>query len=360
MPSAASAPPPHSVFRAGGMIGSSPALAPDGALVFGARDRKWYCVGPGGEPRWVVRAGSTCDATPCVSPDGTVFLAGHDGTARAVSPEGVVLWAVDLGAPSVVTPVLAPAGSVLFADDAALLRALDPLNGVERWRLPLPGMPWGAAVSASGDAFVSAGDVVCVDADGRQRWRFQAAEPCVAAPAPGPDGLMVVGSWDRHVYGLDAGTGTVRWKAPVDLQVYGGAAIAADGTAYVGTRGGRVHAIAPGGRVVWTFRAGDAVRGTPALTEGGKVVFASDDGVVYALEAATGREVARHATGRDVRSSVLLLPGGRVAAGSWDFHLYVLPWSFGGPARAPWPQYQHDPARTGSADPAPGPSKEAP
>lgn len=343
-------PPDGAVFKAGGMIGSSPAATPDGRIVFGTRARRVHCLGPDGAPLWVVHAGGTCDATPCSAPDGTVFVAAHDGVARAIEPDGSQRWAVDLGAPSAVTPALARDGSLLVADDAGIVRALEPFQGLERWRSPLPGLPWGAlAVAATGDVYLSADQVVCLDAGGKERWRFEAGEPCVAAPALGAGGEVVVGSWDRRVYCLDAAAGHVRWSAEVDMQVYGGAAIGADGGVYVGTRGGVLHAFDRAGRPRWTAAAGDGIYGTPALSATGQVVFAADDGVVRAVDARTGRETRRHATGRDVRSSVLLLADGRIAVGSWDFHLYILEWGLGGPAAAPWPQYQRDPARTGRA-----------
>ncbi len=342
-------------FEAGGMLGSSPALASDGRILFGSRDRRFYCVDGEGVKRFVVLTDSTCDATPCLAPDGTAFLAGHDGVGRAVDREGRLRWAIDLGGASVVTPALHPRGLVLFASDSPHLMAVDPETGLERWRCPLPGLPWGApSVDEKGTIYLSCEEVVAIAPDGVLKWRFSTQEPCVAPPSPGPDGRVVVGSWDRSVHALERETGKSMAKAELDFQVYGGGAIDEKGNVYVGTRGGFLHALDSRLRTLWKTEVKDGIYGTPALTQHGAVLFASDDGGVYVADMNTGAIRQRLATGRAVRSSVLLLPDGRVAACSWDFSLHVFTGAWGGPRQCPWPQFQGNPSRTGCVGPLSG------
>jgi eukaryotic-like serine/threonine-protein kinase len=75
-------------------------------------------------------------------------------------------------------------------------------------------------------------------------------------------------------------------------------------------------------RVKWTFPTGDKVVSSPAL-ERGVLFFGSDDGHVYAVDAASGRERWRRKTGGPVPCSPAVA-GGRVFAASYDGRFYAL------------------------------------
>jgi hypothetical protein len=50
-------------------------------------------------------------------------------------------------------------------------------------------------------------------ATGKQRWSFGALEgPVVSTPHVFSNGKIIFGSWDRHLYALDAYTGVLSWK----------------------------------------------------------------------------------------------------------------------------------------------------
>ncbi len=75
-------------------------------------------------------------------------------------------------------------------------------------------------------------------------------------------------------------------------------------------------------RVQWTFPTGDRVVSSPVLQDG-VLFFGSDDGHVYAVEAASGRERWRFRTGGPV-SATPAVEGGRVFVGSYDGKFYAL------------------------------------
>jgi outer membrane protein assembly factor BamB len=75
-------------------------------------------------------------------------------------------------------------------------------------------------------------------------------------------------------------------------------------------------------RVRWRFPTGDRVISSPAFKEG-VVYFGSDDGRIYAVTAATGRQVWMTATGGPVRSTPAVADG-VVYATSYDGRLYAL------------------------------------
>ncbi len=101
------------------------------------------------------------------------------------------------------------------------------------------------------------------------------------------------------------------------------AALAAGADAQTQFRADPAHAgVQPGPapqrftRVKWSFPTGERIVSTPALHDG-VLFFGSDDGHLYAVEAASGRERWRVRTGGPVASSPAV-DGGRVFFGSYD------------------------------------------
>ena len=72
----------------------------------------------------------------------------------------------------------------------------------------------------------------------------------------------------------------------------------------------------------WRFTAGDSVDSSPTVVDG-VVYVGSDDGTLYALDAATGAERWRFATGDEVDSSPAVVDG-VVFVGSEDGNVYAL------------------------------------
>jgi len=74
--------------------------------------------------------------------------------------------------------------------------------------------------------------------------------------------------------------------------------------------------------LLWTFEAGGAVTSSPVVADG-RVVFGSDDGNVYALDAEGGEELWSFKTDDIVEAPPLILDG-RVFVGSSDFFFYAI------------------------------------
>lgn len=81
-------------------------------------------------------------------------------------------------------------------------------------------------------------------------------------------------------------------------------------------------------RVKWSFPTGDRIVSSPAL-HAGALFFGSDDGHLYAVDAAGGRERWRFRTGGPVASSPAVADG-RVFFGSYDGRVYALDEKTGG------------------------------
>jgi outer membrane protein assembly factor BamB len=75
-------------------------------------------------------------------------------------------------------------------------------------------------------------------------------------------------------------------------------------------------------RVKWIFPTGNRVVSSPVM-QGEVVFFGSDDGNVYAVDAASGRQLWKHATRGPVAASPAV-EGDTVYVGSYDGHFYAL------------------------------------
>ena len=75
-------------------------------------------------------------------------------------------------------------------------------------------------------------------------------------------------------------------------------------------------------RVKWTFPTGARIVSSPVM-QGGSIWFGSDDGNVYAVDAASGRQIWMHATGGPVAATPAVV-NGVLYVGSGDGKFYAL------------------------------------
>lgn len=186
-------------------------------------------------------------------------------------------------------PLLLAAGydSDLVAYDASQLG----LSQV--WSFHTGGTVYGppAFDPARGRIYFGATDkyLYAVDRRGVYLWSFLTQDSVASRPVVIGD-IVVFGSEDRYVYGLDADTGRERWRFETGGPVVSSPAIAA-GTVVIGSDDGSIYGLHPEtGQIRWTFDAADGVE-APVTAAEGTVYIASRDGKVYALDASTGIEI---------------------------------------------------------------------
>ena len=258
---------------------------------------------------------------------------------------------------------------------------LDALSGKKLWRYttgggvyaapalwagPGGGGPQGAhqgakeAASTGPLVFVASSDrlVYALDADlGRRKWvhaiktwRPTMGGARLSAPAVGrakERHAVFVGHWvwDKSLSGhlqaggitaLDALTGKHLWTTSlgdneVSSPVYAVLPGPAGARIFVGSENGNLYALdAASGRKVWTYSDREAIKGSPAVFTtplGPRVVFGSKYGRVRCLDALSGLEVWRYNTGHWVDSSPAVARVGDrdlVLVGSYSTMLYAL------------------------------------
>ena len=137
-------------------------------------------------------------------------------------------------------------------------------------------------------------------------WEFDSGEP-LSAPATYADGLIYIVSGDTMATGaiasVTASEGSRLWHVSLDSIADYSPAVAGD-MVYVGTRSGNLIALdRETGETLWVFDLESSVVGSPII-QAGVIYIASDD--VYAIDAATGKQLWRHTIDGDVSRPIRL------------------------------------------------------
>jgi eukaryotic-like serine/threonine-protein kinase len=140
---------------------------------------------------------------------------------------------------------------------------------------------------------------------------------------------LYFGTHTGTLVSLNKDTGVVQWQtALANAQgIYGSPLVVGD-TIYVTTYGGRIFAVNSSGVLKWTSPTTDEVKSPDPIISGlayanGKVYFVSTDKNTYALDATTGKQVWKYATGDKIWDSPVV-DNGIVFVGSFDNTFYAL------------------------------------
>ena len=168
---------------------------------------------------------------------------------------------------------------------------------------------------AAGMVYLGTGDgrvVALRAADGALDWEYPVDDRITAAPAVA-GAYVVLGLRDSRVIALDRETGALQWAFRTGGPIIG-APVVKDGVVYVANGIGRLYAIdVVTGTLFWQFEirvpigSSERVRSSPAISDHGKIVFGSQDGNIYVVDAVSGQSDLVYPTGADVDSSPVIL-----------------------------------------------------
>ena len=217
-------------------------------------------------------------------------------------------------------------GHVFFGSDDRRMYAVNLQSGRVSWKAELEG-PVRSSVAIGDDLLYfgdEAGSIYCVDIRGTIKWRYSTKRAVTSSPCLNNQlQMVVVGSQDGTVYGLDAQSGWVIWRFRTGKAVISSPTIVNE-TVYVGSADNCVYAIeAKTGRQIWKFATEGQVNSSPAATHEA-VYVGSVDGSIYSLDTKTGGMRWRANTNGPVISSPLIVED-VVYVGSNDRLMYALP-----------------------------------
>lgn len=175
-----------------------------------------------------------------------------------------------------------------------------------------PAAESGAAAPGSTEPAVAAAPRLTLD------WRFPTGGPVLATPSLAGD-LVVVGSRDESVYGIEIAGGGRRWVQPAGGPVRATAALTAD-LAVVASDDGQVRALRlADGQEVWSVPVRSEVVAGPVVA-GDTLFVAADRLYAFALDTRAERFAPAGIGGSS--SSTPAVAGDRIVVGSNDGQLY--------------------------------------
>ena len=248
--------------------------------------------------------------------------------SAAEVPEGRVVWTRKLPAGTASSPVFLASGELVLGARDGRLYALDATTGAVRWSVLLRGKRPPAALD--GSPVVAPGGTLLIGSDDGTLYGVRERKRVLAVPfgdvvrataAVGPDGSIAVGCRDDKVYLLSQ-KGQVRWAFPTGGDV--DAVTCADAnTILAGSDDGLLYAIdAAQGTQRWTVEVGAPVRGQP-LARGRVWLFAGLDGVVRGVSP-EGKLLWRFQASGPVAAPLTIGPEGRLYVASRGGQLAAL------------------------------------
>jgi outer membrane protein assembly factor BamB len=327
--------------------------------------------------RWRFDAGWTIAASAAVAGETVVFGDGS-GAVRALRvADGSIAWEFKTDDPIYSTPDVG-AGRVVFGSTDGAIYALDARTGSIVWKTMAGGPVVACPRIAGGIVYIGASDHVfrAIElATGRLVWSEDAIEGFVEAKPLVAGGLVVFGAWDGRLYALDAATGRPIWTWQGEKQsvFYSPAAcwpvaangrvfivapdpwmtaielgtgrelwgtdnwavresigISADGQrVYVRTTDGVIAAISPAvddAQAVWETDTGIGadINSAMLVEKDGVVFYGTKDGLLLALDAATGAVKWKHRVGVTLLNTVTPLSGKDVVVTDFDGHVTLV------------------------------------
>lgn len=154
------------------------------------------------------------------------------------------------------------------------------------------------------------------------KWSYTTADDVKSSAAIAADGTIYVGSFDNDLYALNP-DGSFKWSYTTGGYIISSPAIGADGTVYIGCGDNSVYALYPNGSLKWTYATGNVVNSSPTIGSDGTIYVGSDDGKLYALYP-DGNLKWIYTTGSYVFCSPAIGADGTIYIGSADSKLHAL------------------------------------
>jgi outer membrane protein assembly factor BamB len=320
---------------------------------------------------WRFDAGWTIASSAAVFGE-TVVFGDASGVVRALrAADGSIAWEFKTDEPVYSTPAVA-GNRVVFGGTDGTIYALDARTGMPVWKIltggPLVACPRifeGVVYIGSGDHIFRAIDL----ATGRVLWSHDGIEGFVETKPLVASGLVVFGAWDGHLYALDARTGRAvwTWQGGQPSLFYSPAAcwpVAANGNVFIVTPDPWMTAISlttgretwgtdnwavresigisedakrvyirttedliaavstdPGAQdTVWETNAGfgEDFNSAMLIEKDGVVFYGTKNGLLLALDAATGAVKWKHRVGVALLNTVTPLSGREVVVTDLD------------------------------------------
>jgi outer membrane protein assembly factor BamB len=262
-----------------------------------------------GDLRWEFGVADSPLTGPPAVVDGTLYLTSVDSTVYAIDVDsGTRQWSVEDGA-SGGFPLTVADGTVYTVDGG--VHALDSRLGSTQWTFePVSATAHASPTVADGAVYVGSydGRLYAIDAgSGSELWTVETGDREWSQPVVLDDTVYIRGGYEEifdddvltgyrsQLYAVDARTGEKRWRVETNGRPESVPTLS-DGTVFVcsGPPDGSLYALdSETGEREWSFTAADLANSSPTVAGGTVYVGGDTDSVLYAVDAASGKEIWR-------------------------------------------------------------------
>jgi len=235
---------------------------------------------------------------PPVIDGANLYFGTFDGKVYALDAStGQKLWDVPFSKQEGIAGSPAVNKQSLFVAAGRNVYALDKLTGKKLWANPFQAEDriWSNIVLSGDTLYFGSMDhrVYAVNiGTGQLQWPPFETQGAIASTPLIVGDTLYIGSFDKGFYAIDTATGKPRWSAPFQGESwFWERAIEYKGRIYVGNMDGKVYALdAKSGKTVWSspFEAPSAIRSAPVVVDG-VLIIASTNGKINGLDAETGK-----------------------------------------------------------------------
>ena len=335
-------------FKTNGAVRSTPAVLKD-KIIIGSSDCFLYCLNKkNGSGLWKFKAEASVSSSPVVAGNIAYFVCRKNILYAVDISNGKLRWKKSLGKPLpyewgfdyyIGSPAIEK--NVIYVGSAdGNMYALSLKSGRERWRCATASLIRSTPAVDERSVYFGncSGTVYSLNkTDGRVRWKFSIIgdtlenekfgfdrKAIIASPTVSANGLFI-GGRDGYLYALDKTSGKELWNFDYKVSWIISTVAIKESLLVTGTSDGRfIHAVHTGNeKEVWRFNTNGPVWASPAIAGNNVVAIPGNDGYLYALELATGREVWRYKIGPQIFSSVVP-ENNLLYFGSDDGYIYSL------------------------------------
>jgi len=303
----------------------------DGIVYVGCEDEFVYALNlADGKEKWKYKAGAPIKIGTAVN-GAAVYAGDEDGKLHCLDAKsGQKLWIFDTKAEITSAPNF-DGNKMLFGAGDETLYCLDKdKGGKPLWTFKVPGGPvMGSPAIINSKTFVAGCDSVLHVIDttkGTEIKRIELDGQVGATPALAGD-FLYVGTMTNQVQAVNWKEGKVAWsyEAQKRPQPFFASVAATEELVLAGSRDKCVHALdRRSGAPKWVFATGGKVDSSPVVA-GKRVYFGSNDGKLYVLDWATGKQVQAVELGK--KGGIVASPavsGNRLVIGTVDGVFYCL------------------------------------
>jgi outer membrane protein assembly factor BamB len=249
------------------------------------------------------------DSSAIIGQDGTIYVGSHENNFYAINPDGTQKWMIDFGQPVLIvggmsdgykkgvhsSAAISADGTIYIRSFSNYLFAINP-DGTEKWRYPVlvSADTWSSpTIDRDGTIYVGSsndeenklnGYVYAINPDGTLKWEFEGQSDIFPTAAIADDGTIYIGTGgDGHFYAINP-DGTLKWNFLTGRHTESSVAIGVDGTLYFGNWDNKLYALDPEGNKKWEYlTGGGGIVASPAIAKDGTIYLTADDGYFYAF-----------------------------------------------------------------------------